>query len=306
MTLKPPITPARHADRRSGPTGPAALRRALGTALRQLREERCLLLEEVACRLGVAPSTLSRIETGKAPTRTHTSYLTLLLDLYAIDDPGYRSQLADLAREGQRKGWWDDHHDIIPPALRTCYGLESAAILIRAYAPHAIPDLLQTPGYALAATRAARPGIDPATARRHAAITTSRAQHLNPDAHLHAILDETALTRPLTSAHHMAGQLQHLHALASTPAVTIQVTRLSATLPVLTPPFTILTFAAPDEPDIATYPSPGGHPITTTRHSDTDTMQALFTALAHAAATPAESAQLITELASLVSGPARS
>jgi hypothetical protein len=109
MTLKPPITPARHADRRSGPTGPATRRRALGTALRQLREERCLLLEEVACRLGVAPSTLSRIE----------------------------------------------------------------------------------------------------------------------------------------------------------------------------------TFATPDEADIATYPSPGGHPITTTRHSDTDTMQALFTALARAAATPA-------------------
>jgi transcriptional regulator with XRE-family HTH domain len=296
MTLMPPLTPARNADRRSGPTGPTARRRTLGTALRQLREERSLLLEEVACRLGVAPSTLSRIETGKAPTRT--SYLTLLMDLYAIDDPGYRSQLADLAREGQRKGWWDDHPDIIPPALRTYYGLESAAVLIRAYAPHAIPDLLQTPAYALAAARAARPGVHPATARRHAAITTSRVQHLNPDAHLHAILDETALIRPLTPAHDTAGQLEHLHALASTPTVTVQITRLSATLPVLTPPFSILTFATPDEPDIATYPSPAGHLITTTRHSDTDTMQALFTALARAAATPAESAELITELAS--------
>jgi transcriptional regulator with XRE-family HTH domain len=296
MTLMPPLIPVRNADRRSGPTGPAARRRALGTALRQLREERSLLLEEVACRLGVVPSTLSRIETGNAPTRT--SYLTLLMDLYAVDDLGYRAQLADLAREGQRKGWWDDHPDIIPPALRTCYGLESAAVLIRAYAPHAIPDLLQTPGYALAAARATRPGIDAATARRHAAITTSRARHLNPDAHLHAILDETALIRPLTSPHDMAGQLDHLHVLASTPAVTIQVTRLSATLPVLTPPFTILSFATPDEPDIGTYPSPAGHPITTTRHSDTDAMQALFTSLAYAAATPAESAELITELAS--------
>jgi DNA-binding XRE family transcriptional regulator len=70
MTLISPLTPAPPADRRSGPTGPAARRRALGTALRQLREERSLRLEEVAARLGVAPSTLSRIETGKAPTRT--------------------------------------------------------------------------------------------------------------------------------------------------------------------------------------------------------------------------------------------
>jgi transcriptional regulator with XRE-family HTH domain len=296
MTLMPSSTPARSADRRSGPTGPAARRRALGTALRQLREERSLLLEEVACHLGVAPSTLSRIETGKAPTRT--SYLTLLLDLYAIDDPGHRSQLANLAREGQRKGWWDDHPDIIPPALRTYYGLESAAILIRAYAPHAIPDLLQTPIYALAAARATRAGIDPATARLHAAITTSRAQHLNPDGQLHAIVDETTLTRSVTSADVMAEQLDHLRAIAGTPAVTIQVTRLSATLPVLAPPFSVLSFASPAEPDIAAYPSPAGHLITTARHSDTDAMRALFTRLATTAATLDQSAELITELAS--------
>ena len=37
---------------------------------RRLREARLLRLEDVAARLGVAPSTLSRIETGLAPART--------------------------------------------------------------------------------------------------------------------------------------------------------------------------------------------------------------------------------------------
>jgi transcriptional regulator with XRE-family HTH domain len=296
MTLISPLTPAPPADRRSGPTGPAARRRALGTALRQLREERSLRLEEVAARLGVAPSTLSRIETGKAPTRT--SYLTLLLGLYGVDDPARRSHLADLAREGQRKGWWDDHPDITGPAQRTYYGLESAAVLIRAYAPHAIADLLQTPRYARAAARAARPRIDPATARRHAAITTLRAQHLNPDAHLHVILDETTLLRPLTSASDMAEQIAHIRDLAATPAVTIQITRLSDTLPALAPPFSILTFNNPDEPDIAAYTTLAGQLTATTRHHDTDTIRTLFTQLARTAATPAESAGLIGELAS--------
>jgi ribosome-binding protein aMBF1 (putative translation factor) len=44
-------------------------RRRLGTRLREPRLARGMALEEPAARLGVAPSTLSRIETGRAPTR---------------------------------------------------------------------------------------------------------------------------------------------------------------------------------------------------------------------------------------------
>jgi len=51
--------------------GPTMRRRRLGADLRQLREQNSLRLEEVADHLGVAPSTLSRIETGKAPTRSN-------------------------------------------------------------------------------------------------------------------------------------------------------------------------------------------------------------------------------------------
>jgi transcriptional regulator with XRE-family HTH domain len=293
MTLMPPLTPTRPANRRSGPDGPAARRRALGTALRRLREDRSFRLEDVAGRLGVAPSTLSRIETGKAPTRT--SYLTLLLDLYRVDDPADRSELADLAREGLTKGWQDDYTDLIPTAARTYYGLESAATVIRCYAPHAIPELLQTRDYALAAARATRPGIEPAAARRLAVITACRAEHLNPAGMLHVILDETALTRPVAPTHIMDHQLARLRALAETATVTIQVTRLSAVPPVLAPPFSVLSFASPSEPDVAAYPSPAGQLVTTSRHADTGAMRALFTHLTRAAATPAETTELCSK-----------
>src|SRR5215470_17742909 len=71
----------------AGPTsaGPTMRRRRLGADLIQLREQNSLRLEEVAERLGVAPATLSRIETGKAPTRT--SYLEVMLDVYGVADP---------------------------------------------------------------------------------------------------------------------------------------------------------------------------------------------------------------------------
>jgi transcriptional regulator with XRE-family HTH domain len=274
--------------------GPAEHRRNLGTTLRQLREQRSLRLEDAACHLGIAPSTLSRIETGKAPTRT--SYLTLLLDLYDIHDAAQRRRLTDLAREGQRKGWQDDYRDIIiTPAAATYYGLETAADLIRVYAPHAIPDLLQVPGYAHAACRATRPGLTPAQARRHAAITATRSEHLNPGHHLHAIIDQTALTRPIAPPRVMATQLDHLHAAATSPACTIQITPLPAA-PLLSPPFTILTL--PAGPDTAAYTSPAGHLTATTRPRDIQAMHALFTALAKAAATPAQSAELIAQLTS--------
>ena len=80
------------------PPGPTVRRRRLGAELRRLREAHSLKLEEVAERLGLAPSTLSRIETGKAPTKT--AYLAAMLEMYNVEDPGARKALVDMAREG--------------------------------------------------------------------------------------------------------------------------------------------------------------------------------------------------------------
>ncbi len=78
---------------------PAAARYQLGSYLRTLRRKASLDITGAARHIGVAPSTLSRIETGQAPTRT--SYLHMLLDLYAITDPDQRRQLAELACHAQ-------------------------------------------------------------------------------------------------------------------------------------------------------------------------------------------------------------
>src|ERR1700683_2094105 len=78
--------------------GPTVRRRRLGSELRRLREAQSIKLEEVAEKLGLAPSTLSRIETGKAPTRS--AYLNSMLELYGVDDPGQRQVLLEMAREG--------------------------------------------------------------------------------------------------------------------------------------------------------------------------------------------------------------
>src|SRR5271155_1425161 len=74
--------------------GPTVRRRRLGSELRRLREARAIKLEEVAEQLGLAASTLSRIETGKAPTKT--AYLTALLEMYGVTDPQQRQVLIDM------------------------------------------------------------------------------------------------------------------------------------------------------------------------------------------------------------------
>ena len=137
--------------------GPTIRRRRLGSDLRRLREQRSLRLEEVASELGVAPSTLSRIETGKAPTRT--SYLALMLDLYGVHDAAQRRSLMDLAREGQRKGWWVGSDDLLPAGTGTYLGLEAEASELRAFQTQVVHALVWTRDYARAVISARRPGL---------------------------------------------------------------------------------------------------------------------------------------------------
>src|SRR5258708_11238553 len=137
--------------------GPTVRRRRLGIDLRRLREQRSLRLEEVASQLGVAPSTLSRIETGKSPTRT--SYLTLMLDLYGIDDADRRRIFMDLAREGQRKGWWAEFDDLLAAGVGDYLGLEAEAAALRAFGVLVVPGLLRTREYGRAVIPALRPEL---------------------------------------------------------------------------------------------------------------------------------------------------
>jgi hypothetical protein len=64
-----------------------------------------------------------------------------MLDLYGVDDPGQRERMADMAREGQRKGWWAQCEDLLPAGAGSyLIDLESAASQIRCYAEHTFPD----------------------------------------------------------------------------------------------------------------------------------------------------------------------
>jgi transcriptional regulator with XRE-family HTH domain len=275
--------------------GPAIRRYKLGTYLRQLRMDRSLRLEDVAADLGVAPSTLSRIETGSAPTRT--SYLKLMLDLYGVEDPDRRQRLAALAREGQRKNWWDEYDDLLPPGVDRYLRLEATAAQAQAHSPQAVPELLQTAEYAAAAIRASRPGLNADQVSQLVSLQMRRQQIVHRSGLLlHMIVDEAALHRAIAPAHVMTEQLEHLVTFTEQKPVTVQVATATITPPVISPPFTLLSFTGPAELVIACCHGPGGQIIVTRRSTNTRVMHATFDALARTAMSPARTAHLIKGL----------
>ncbi len=177
--------------------GPTVRRRRLGSELRRLREAQSIKLEEVADRLGLAPSTLSRIETGKAPTRS--AYLTSMLDYYGVDDPRQRQMLVEMAREGHRKGWWAVWEDVLPTGFGIYVGLEAEAASLRVYEAQVVHGLLQTEEYSRAVMTTVRRRQTPEEIDRLVALRMQRQEVLlraDPLA-LWIILDEAVIRRTM-------------------------------------------------------------------------------------------------------------
>jgi transcriptional regulator with XRE-family HTH domain len=262
--------------------GPTIRRLRLGDELRQLREDRSLRLQEVAAKLDVAPSTVSRIETGKAPART--SYVYLMLDLYGIEDPDVRRHLGDLAREGQRKGWWTKHDDLLPMDMGSYLGLEMAATHLRIYAAHTIPALLQTADYAAAAWRALRPGLGAKQISTLVEITLHRQEILNDSHHqLDVVMDESVLMRSIGPASVMSPQLQHLLAVSLRSEVKLRIVRLTESQAPLCPPFTLLAFSHNSDDQAACGVNAYGQVTISKRNDHLRALRESFTRLANVA-----------------------
>ena len=278
--------------------GPTVRRRRLGTDLRRLREQRSLRLEEVASQLGVAPSTLSRIETGKAPTRT--SYLALMLDLYGVDDLDRRRLFMDLAREGQRKGWWAEFDDLLPAGAGNYLGLETEAASLRAFQVLVVPGLLRTREYGRAVIAARRPDLTSEQAERLMAVQDRRQEVLrgSDPIELRLVLDESVLLRSIGSPGVMRGQLDRLAEACSVPNIMIQVLGLASTQrPVLAGSFGIMSFGEPDDADVACAEGIRGQVLLEQRGAEVQALRRTFDTLSRSAMSAQDSAAHIRRLA---------
>ena len=278
-------------------TGPTVRRRRLGTELRQLRESKGYKLEEVAAQLGVAPSTLSRIETGKAPTKS--AYLNQMLEMYGVDEPAQRQVLVDMAREGHRKGWWAAYDDVLTSGFDIYVGLEAETASVRGYESSVVHGLLQTPDYARAVLRELFPRYAQEQIDRLVDLRIERQRRLDdePPLELWAILDEAVIRRPVGGGPVMRAQLEHLLDMADRPGVTLQVLPFSCGAHAgHGGPFSILEFPSRSDSEVAYVESVAGN-IYLEKDREVRTRVEAFDLLRAAALAPGASADLITHAA---------
>ncbi|QFG25015.1 helix-turn-helix transcriptional regulator [Actinomadura sp. WMMB 499] len=203
----------------------------LGQQLRELRDERGLMIKEVAEYLQRDPGTVSRFETGFYPIRRPD--LMALLDLYGVSQPRQRDALLALSQDVWQKGWWDGYATDVVGSLVDYAWLESRATHIRSFAAIVVPGLLQTPEYASAVIKTNDADATPDQVERWHELRMNRQQVLEDEkpTMLTAVFDESVLRRQVGSSQIMCGQLRHLEQCAGNPTVNIHILPLRAGTP---------------------------------------------------------------------------
>lgn len=196
---------------------PAIRRRELGTRLRAHREAAGLTLDEVADRLLVSSTKISRLET--AARGVNLRDVRDLAALYQLPDAEV-DVLMRLARESREASSWQQYENRISDYAE----LEEAATAIYDFESTAVPALLQSERYA----RAVAIGVDPGAtdAKRRDAVRARLARQRSMQEHrqtFSAILDEAALHRVVGGKDVMHEQMGVLLARARLPNVTIRI-----------------------------------------------------------------------------------
>jgi transcriptional regulator with XRE-family HTH domain len=249
MNERQPAPPHRISPTAPVADSPTVLRIGLGAQLRELRERRGMSREAAGEAIRASPAKISRIELGRVGFKERD--VADLLTLYGITDPIERTQFLALAQRANAPGWWHNYADLLPSWFETFLGLEQAAAVIRTYECQFVPGLLQTPDYARAVTRLGYD--DPNEVERRVALRMRRQALLYAVGAptLWAVIDESALRRPLAGPDLCRAQLTHLIELTERPNVRIQIAPFAGGgHPAAGGGFTILRFAAPDLPDI--------------------------------------------------------
>lgn len=228
----------------SSTENPVAAQRVLGSYLRALRQQHSLTIREVKERgaLAASVSKISRLECGIVPANERDVYD--LLHFYGVRDPETLTGIHELLRQARGSAWWQPYKDVMPDWLVRLISTEAQAQDIRTYETHAVPGLLQTPGYAGALVHAGLPEADEDELRQRVELRMRRQRLLRaPDApRVLAVLDESVLMRRFGSPEVMRDQLRHLRELADRDGVNIRVVRLDSGVVAPSSAFTYMTF----------------------------------------------------------------
>ncbi|POX56948.1 transcriptional regulator [Streptomyces sp. Ru71] len=200
---------------------PTVRRRRLGQELRRLRELKGMTAEEVAERLLVSQSKISRLENGRRSISQRD--VRDLCSVYEVEDQRVVDSLMQMAKDSRQQGWWHTFGDI---PYSVYIGLETDAASLRVYDPQVVPGLLQTRQYAESLIAGALPETAQSDIEKRVQVRMRRQERITaPDnpLRLWAVLDEAALRRVVGNESVMRDQLEYLVEQSQLPHVTVQV-----------------------------------------------------------------------------------
>jgi transcriptional regulator with XRE-family HTH domain len=280
-------------------SGPTVLRIFLGGQLRKLREAAGITPDRAGYEIRASRSKISRVEHGRVSFKERD--VADLLTLYGVTDEAERRRMLNLAQHANSQGWWSRYDDVMPDWFETYVGLEQATSLIRTYELQFVPGLFQTEDYARAVTALGHRSASAEEIERRVSLRLQRQQVLTrPDAtpRVWAVIDESALRRPLGGRDVMRAQLAHLVEVAELPQVTLQVMPFDrGGHSAAGGSFSILRFAEPELPDIVYIEQLTGA-LYLDRLEEADHYREVMNSLSAEAETPAESARQLKILIS--------
>ncbi|MFE9610138.1 helix-turn-helix domain-containing protein [Streptomyces sp. NPDC006012] len=200
---------------------PTVRRRRLGQELRRLRELKGMTAEEVAERLLVSQSKISRLENGRRSISQRD--VRDLCGVYEVEDQRIVDSLMEMARDSRQQGWWHAFGDI---PYSVYIGLETDAESLRVYEPQLVTGLLQTRAYAEALVQGALPETSTEDIEKRVQVRMRRQERISAEHNplrLWVVLDEAALLRRVGTDRVMHEQLEYLIEMSQLPHVTVQV-----------------------------------------------------------------------------------
>lgn len=214
----------------SASTDSTVARRMLGLTLAALREQHAITREAAADTVGLARSTLWKIETGQT-ARLNPVLLKDLCHLFRASAEQTRVVL-ELTKQTKTAGWWQAFSDeAIPKEFGLFVRLEDAAERITSYQTTFLPGLLHTAEYRRALGWVEFPHKPPDELDRMLAVGIERKKRLDSadkSPEMNVLIDESALHRTAGCARTMIAQLQHLADMGSLPNMSIRVVPRSA------------------------------------------------------------------------------
>jgi len=278
----------------------SALRLRLGAQLRVARRTRGLSGKQLAERIGVSQSKVSRIESGEL--WPPIADITAWLDACYVDQPTRDRALALAeAIEHGVTTLRDLHRGSLEVRQLELTNLDGRATLVRHFQPLVVPGLFHTADYARACITAANlhgeRDVTAAVQARVERVTRMRA----PGAPTyHAVLTEAALRwRPAGDVDPRPGVWQSILDTADVDTITVQVIPTGTPMTALpTSGFTLHSF--PDDDPLVIVETAAAE-ITFAGDTETSDFATVFDRMTAAALPPAESLTFIEQMATTAS-----